>query len=210
MRQFSAAFGTDLFDLMKWRRDVRHFKTGAVDPATLQTCLRAFSLAPSVGLSQPWRLVRVKSATKRAQALANFNAANRDALAGYDGEKATLYARLKLTGMQDAPEHLAIFCDDTTEKGAGLGAQSMPEMRRYSVVCGIMSFWLVARAHGLGVGWVSILDPDKMAIDLEVPENWRLVAYLCVGWPKDVHEVPELETLGWERREAKAAELIER
>ncbi|NOX74226.1 MAG: 5,6-dimethylbenzimidazole synthase [Alphaproteobacteria bacterium] len=211
MRSFSPAFCTELIELMKWRRDVRHFKPGAVDAGLLRDCLAAFSLSPSVGLSEPWRLVRVNSPGNRLKMLDNFKSSNRDALAGYSGDKATIYAGLKLSGMQEAPVQLAIFCDEETLKGAGLGAKTMPEMRRYSVVTAIMAFWLRARAEGLGVGWVSILDPVRLQRDLAVPESWRLVAYLCIGWPeKDDADKPELEKIGWEVRSPQAPEMIER
>ena len=210
MTQFSQDFRNDLLKLMKWRRDVRHFRPDPVDGAVLEHCLAAFALAPSVGLSEPWRLVNVVSEGARAAALSNFRAANERALAGYDGDKARLYAGLKLSGMQDAPVQLAIFCDEATPKGAGLGAQTMPEMRRYSVVAAIMNFWLAARAQGLGVGWVSIIDPDQLRDDLDVPADWALVAYLCVGWPVEEMLTPELETRGWERRDPKLAQFLDR
>lgn len=200
MPAFSDQFRQELDLLMRWRRDVRRFRTDPVDPNLITTCLTAFSLAPSVGLSEPWRLMLVQSSTARQAALANFEAANAEALSGYSGEKAKLYAGLKLSGMRDAPVQLAIFCDDATEKGAGLGAATMPEMRRYSVVAAITQFWLATRAHGLGVGWVSILDPDRMCRDLSTPKEWRLVAYLCIGWPEEELENPELERAGWEQR----------
>ncbi len=210
MTQFSQDFRNDLLKLMKWRRDVRHFRPDPVDGAVLEHCLAAFALAPSVGLSEPWRLVNVTSGRARAAALSNFRAANERALAGYDGDKARLYAGLKLSGIQDAPVQLAIFCDEATPKGAGLGAQTMPEMRRYSVVAAIMNFWLAARAQGLGVGWVSIIDPVRLRDDLDVPAEWALVAYLCVGWPVEEMLTPELEAKGWERRDPKLAQLLDR
>ena len=185
---------------MRWRRDVRHFRADPVDPAVLSECLDAFMSAPSVGLSEPWRLVRVSSASARAAALDNYTLTNAQALEGYAGERAQLYSQLKLTGMQQAPVQLAIFCDEETDKGQGLGAGTMPEMRRYSVVAAITQFWLAARATGLGVGWVSILDPGRLCHDLDVPASWCLVAYLCVGWPKADHKTPELERAGWEDR----------
>jgi 5,6-dimethylbenzimidazole synthase len=200
VQDFDTAFQNQLTALMRWRRDVRRFRTDPVDEAMLRHCLDAFLLAPSVGLSQPWRLIRVQSDAARAAALTNFEAANAQALAGYSGDKAAIYAGLKLSGMREAPVHLAVWCDETTETGHGLGAKTMPEMRRYSVVASVMQFWLVARAHGLGVGWVSILDPMQLARDLSVPEGWRLVAYLCVGWPEAESETPELEKQGWEVR----------
>ena len=145
-------FRAELRDLMRWRRDVRRFRTDPVEAAVLNRCLHAFALAPSVGLSEPWRLIRVETADARAAVIANFEAANATALAGYDDEKARLYAGLKLSGMREAPVHLAVFCDETTPKGAGLGAQTMAETRAYSVVGAISMLWLAARAEGLGLG----------------------------------------------------------
>ena len=185
---------------MLWRRDVRRFRTDPVEAAVLDRCLCAFSLAPSVGLSEPWRVIDVTSPNARAAAIANFKAANVKALSGYCDEKANLYASLKLSGMQEAPIHLAIYCDDATAKGAGLGTTTMPEMRAYSVVGAITLFWLLARAEGLGVGWVSILDPVQLAKDLNTPTDWRLVGYLCAGWPETSDDTPELERTGWEAR----------
>jgi 5,6-dimethylbenzimidazole synthase len=200
MQDFDTAFRDQLTELMRWRRDVRRFRTDPVDEAMLRHCLDAFLTGPSVGLSQPWRLIRVESVAARGAALANFEAANAQALAGYSGDKAALYAGLKLSGMREAPVHLAVYCDEGTTTGHGLGAASMPEMRRYSVVASVMQFWLLARAHGLGVGWVSILDPAQLSQDLDVPASWRLVAYLCVGWPETSSETPELQQHGWEVR----------
>jgi len=208
MDAFPPAFREDLQRLMRWRRDVRRFRTDPVPEATLAPCLEAMRLAPSVGLSEPWRVVRVTSPAARAAARANFEAANAAALDGYSGARAELYAGLKLSGMEAAPVQLAIFCDETGAKGAGLGARTMPEMRRYSVVAGVQNLWLAARAEGLGVGWVSILDPGRLARDLGVPGGWRLVAYLCIGWPEAADETPELQRAGWEAR-ASALEIRE-
>ncbi len=200
MSDFSQEFQKDLNDLMRWRRDVRRFRPDPVDEVLLMRCLDTFLLAPSVGLSEPWRIIRVKSDGARRAALENFNHANAQALAGYRGEQARLYSKLKLSGMQESPVHLAIFCAENTEKGAGLGAATMSETLRYSVVGAITQFWLTARAAGLGVGWVSILDPDLLSHDLDVPADWRFVAYLCVGWPQEESLTPELEQAGWETR----------
>ncbi|WP_050605271.1 5,6-dimethylbenzimidazole synthase [Ruegeria sp. 6PALISEP08] len=197
---FTDDFRTQFELLLRLRRDVRRFRTDAIDEAVLARCLDAFRLAPSVGLSEPWRVIRVESDAARAAALKNFQTANTEALAGYSGDKAQLYSRLKLSGMQEAPVQLAVFCDDSTDKGMGLGAGTMPEMRRYSVVSAITLFWLALRAEGLGLGWVSILDPEQMMRDLKAPEDWRLIGYFCVGWPERVSDTPELEQVGWENR----------
>ncbi|MDP4033196.1 MAG: 5,6-dimethylbenzimidazole synthase [Pseudorhodobacter sp.] len=197
---YSPEFTAELMDLMRWRRDVRRFRRDPVAAAVLGRCLTAFGLAPSVGLSEPWRLIRVESPAARAAALANFQAANAQALAGYVDEKAKIYSQLKLSGMRESPVQLAVFCDDATAKGAGLGAATMPETRAYSVVGAITLFWLAARAEGLGVGWVSILDAARLARDLGAPGDWRLIGYLCVGWPEAIENTPELERAGWEKR----------
>jgi 5,6-dimethylbenzimidazole synthase len=186
--------------LMRLRRDVRHFRTDPVDSKRVEACLESFSLAPSVGLSQPWRIVDVKSDSARAAVFDNFETANARALRGYSGADAETYATLKLAGLREAPVHLAVFCDESTQKGKGLGAGTMPEMRRYSVVCAIMQFWLALRSHGLGLGWVSILDPEQLKSDLSIAKDWHLVGYLCIGRPKEESLDPELEKLGWEER----------
>ena len=103
MDLFPKAFQSDLADLMRWRRDVRRFRSDPVDDALVQECLETFLFAPSVGLSEPWRVIRVESTEARAAACKNFQIANQDALQGYSGEKAVLYAGLKLSGMRDAP-----------------------------------------------------------------------------------------------------------
>ena len=200
--QFDAAFRAMFAELLAWRRDVRHFRPDqAPDEATLAELFHLTALAPSVGNCQPTRFVRVDDEARRASVRANFEGANRDALSAYAGERAALYARLKLAGLSDAPIQLAIFCDEATEQGHGLGARTMPETRRYSTVCALHTFWLAARAYGLGVGWVSILDAQAIAAALDVPRAWTLIAYLCVGFPLEEHLIPELERVGWQRRE---------
>ncbi|PTX54429.1 cob(II)yrinic acid a,c-diamide reductase [Litoreibacter ponti] len=203
MRDFSRDFRDEFYELMRWRRDVRHFRTDAVDEAVLARCLDAFSLAPSVGLSEPWRILRVDSSEKRALARANFEDTNADALARYDGTARDSYASLKLAGMDRAPVHLAVFCDEATVKGRGLGAGTMPEMRRYSVVSAVTLFWLACRAEGLGLGWVSILDAPRLCRDLGAPETWALIGYFCLGHPKRDDDTPELERAGWDERASK-------
>ncbi|GGH37053.1 cob(II)yrinic acid a,c-diamide reductase [Cribrihabitans marinus] len=198
--EFDDDFRTRLDLLMRVRRDVRRFRREPVDEAVLARCLDAFSLAPSVGLSEPWRILRVDSSAARSAAIDNFRQANAAALEGYSGARAALYGQLKLSGMEDAPVHLAVFCDDATAQGHGLGAGTMPEMRRYSVVSAITLFWLRLRAEGLGMGWVSILDADRLSRDLETPAAWRLIGYFCIGRPEAISDTPELQRKGWETR----------
>ncbi|HKN28526.1 MAG TPA: 5,6-dimethylbenzimidazole synthase [Roseiarcus sp.] len=199
-RRFDAAFQGEFAELLAWRRDVRRFRPAAIPEATLDLLLGLTAFAPSVGNCQPARFVRVDDEARREAVRANFEAANRKALGAYCGERAKLYATLKLAGLREAPVHLAVFCDEATEQGHGLGARTMPETRRYSAVCALHTFWLAARAYGLGVGWVSILNPTRLAETLEVPPEWSFVAYLCVGWPQQEHITPELERAGWQAR----------
>ena len=196
---FDAAFRAQFRDLVLWRRDVRRFRRDPVARQRIDALLELATHAPSVGLSQPWRFVHVESAERRL-AVVNFTDANERALAGYSGEKHAIYAGLKLEGLKEAPVHLAVFSDDGTHTGSGLGQQTMPETLHYSVVGAIQTLWLAARADGIGMGWVSILDPKAVTRVLDVPTSWSLVAYLCLGLPAEEHLDPELERHHWEVR----------
>jgi 5,6-dimethylbenzimidazole synthase len=200
--QFDDAFRAKLRDLLIWRRDVRRFRSEPLPPGTLERLIELACLAPSVGLSQPWRFVIVDDAGRRRAVLENFRAANADALKSYAGDLAARYAELKLAGLQEAPGQLAIFADPTTETGHGLGRRTMPEMAEYSVVAAIGTLWLAARAEGIGMGWVSILAPADINTLLDVPAAWRLIGYFCLGYPQADDVSPELERAGWEQRQA--------
>ncbi|AWN42353.1 5,6-dimethylbenzimidazole synthase [Methylobacterium durans] len=210
MPAFDETFRETLADLFAWRRDVRRFRSEPVPEADLRACLDLARLSPSVGNSQPWRFVRVADPGRRAAVVASFEACNAAAAETYADERAALYRRLKLAGLREAPVHLAVLCDDATGTGHGLGRATMPEMLRYSVVGAVQGFWLAARAFGLGVGWVSILDPCHVSRCLDVPASWHLVAYLCVGYPIEEHLDPELVRSGWQGRDDDAGRLIER
>lgn len=197
---FDAAFAARLRELILWRRDVRRFRRDPVAPELIDELIGLAVLAPSVGYSQPWRFVHVEDPARRSAVRDSFRRCNREALADYHGARAKLYASLKLSGLDDAPVQLAIFCDEATEAGHGLGRKTMPETLRYSVVTAVHTLWLAARARGLGVGWVSILEPGEIARVLEVPDDWALIAYLCIGYPEEEHPDPELERGGWEDR----------
>lgn len=199
-RDFDDAFRAEFEELIKWRRDVRLFTADPVDPELISHLLELADLAPSVGLSQPWRFVEVVDKTARKTVITSYERCNADALDSYDGDDKKLYARLKLEGLREAPVQFAVFCDEETSRGKGLGRQTMPEMLRYSVVTAVHTFWLAARACGVGVGWVSILEPEAVREAVDAPEHWTLVAYLCVGYPREEHDDPELERAGWERR----------
>jgi 5,6-dimethylbenzimidazole synthase len=198
--RFDPAFRASFRELVLWRRDVRRFQTGPVDSALVEALVEVASHAPSVGYCQPWRFVLVEDVDRREAVRSSFARANAEALSGYSGERRALYARLKLEGLTTAPVHLAVFADEAAEAGAGLGRGTMPETLRYSVVSAIQIIWLAARAEGLGVGWVSILEPDIVKRALDVPATWALIAYLCLGWPEEEHLDPELARRGWQHR----------
>jgi 5,6-dimethylbenzimidazole synthase len=207
---FSDDFRAKLRQLFLWRRDVRRFRSAPLAPGALERLIDAARLAPSVGLSQPWRFVTVDDAARRAAIIANFNRCNAEALSAYEGPAGALYARLKLAGLRDAPCHLAVFVDEDTPQGHGLGRRTMPEMLRYSVVGAICHMWLAARAEGIGMGWVSIIDPLDVRDALDLPSAWRLIGYFCLGYPEREDDRPELEREGWERRETEERFLIQR
>ncbi|KMO44457.1 cob(II)yrinic acid a,c-diamide reductase [Methylobacterium tarhaniae] len=208
--EFGEAFRARFAELVAWRRDVRRFRPDPVPEEALRKSLALACLSPSVGNSQPWRFVRVSDPERRAAVTASFGRCNAAAAAAYDDARASAYRSLKLAGLREAPVHLAVFCDEATGAGHGLGRATMPEMLRYSVVTAIHTFWLAARSHGLGAGWVSILCPEEVAAALDVPPAWRLIAYLCVGYPAEEHADPELVRHGWQERHETETLFLER
>lgn len=197
---FDAAFGARLETLFAWRRDVRRFRRDPLPPGALDALLALADLAPSVGNAQPWRF-RVLDAAERADLADHVDAASEAAALGYHATRTTQYRALKLHGLREAPAALAVFSDEAPAAGHGLGIATMPEMLVYSTVMAIHTLWIAARARGIGLGWVSILDPGAVRERLAAPPSWRLVAVLCLGWPEAPSDEPELQRLGWQARE---------
>jgi 5,6-dimethylbenzimidazole synthase len=195
---FDEVFVAQFATLLAWRRDVRRFRRDPLPKGLIDRLLAQAELSPSVGHSQPWRWLSVSEEGKRETVRDSFRRCNGEALADYEGERAELYARLKLEGLSEAPEQFAVFCDHGTAQGHGLGRRTMPEMLDYSVVAAITQFWLAARVAGIGVGWVSIIEPETVAAALGAPPEWKLIAYLCVGYPQNETETPDLVRAGWE------------
>lgn len=208
--RFDRAFRARLRDLLTWRRDVRRFRRDPLPEGAVDALLELACLAPSVGLSQPWRFVIVDDLKTRTAVRENFAACNAQALAAQSDERAALYARLKLAGLDEAPAHLAVFADRSTAQGHGLGRHTMPEMIDYSAVTAVHTIWLAARAQGIGMGWVSILDPETIAAILDVPAAWKFIGYFCLGFPEADETIPELEQMGWERRRLPSSVIIRR
>jgi 5,6-dimethylbenzimidazole synthase len=191
-----------LYRAIRERRDVRSgYLPQPLDDETLHRVLLAAHHAPSVGFMQPWRFIVVRDKSLRESMHQIFLRANADAAATYVGERREQYSRLKLEGLLEAPQHLCVVCDPTSERGDRLGRNTMPQMPVFSVVCAIQNLWLAARAEGIGVGWVSILDATAVKDLLRIPPASELVAYLCIGYVDQFADAPDLERFGWEKRE---------
>lgn len=190
-----------VYRAIRERRDVRHgFLPEPMPDELLTRLLEAAHNAPSVGLMQPWRFIVVRDLDVRRAVHTIFLDANRQALAGYEGKRQENYVGMKLEGILDAPQNLCIVCDSESKQGHRLGRRTMPETALYSAVCAVQNLWLAARAEGVGVGWVSILDPSLLRQALKIPEHITPVAYLCLGYVEGFAPEPDLERAGWEKR----------
>jgi 5,6-dimethylbenzimidazole synthase len=201
--RFSPAERRGVYRAIYERRDIRaQFLPKPIPDHVLGRLLDAAHHAPSVGFMQPWDFIVIRSNSVR-QAVHNcFVEANRLAAEIYTGERRARYENLKLEGIREAPVNLCITCDRFREKGGGVGRQTDPDTVLYSTVCAIQNLWLAARAESLGVGWVSILDLDRLRGLLGIPAELVPIAYLCVGYVSEFPAGPELESAGWESRES--------
>jgi 5,6-dimethylbenzimidazole synthase len=190
-----------VYRAIRQRRDVRRgFLPQPMPDELLNRLLEAAHNAPSVGLMQPWRFIVVRDLEVRRSVHKIFVDANQSALSGYEGERQQRYANLKLEGILEAPQNLCIVCDPQSGKGHQLGRRTMPETALYSAVCAVQNLWLAARAEGIGVGWVSILEPSLLRCALKIPDHITPVAYLCLGYVQAFAAEPDLERTGWEKR----------
>lgn len=201
---FSAPEIAAVYRAIHERRDMRHFSGGTVSDELLQRLLSAAHHAPSVGFMQPWRFIRVRSRPLResmhalveeerlltAQALGQQEA-------GRDGE----FMKLKVQGVLDAAEVLVVALPPGREQHI-FGRRTLPEMDLASSACAIQNLWLTARAEGLGMGWVSIFDPLKLAELLQMPEGSKPIAMLCLGPVHAFYDQPMLQAENWARRAA--------
>jgi 5,6-dimethylbenzimidazole synthase len=198
---FSEAEREAIYRVMRGRRDVREFRSTPVPLDVLQRILEMAHYAPSVGFMQPWNFILITSLDIRRQIKRMFEARNeREAARIEDGERQRLYGRLKLEGILEAPLNLAVTCDRRRDDPFVLGRAPMPQTDLYSTCLAIENIWLAARAEGVGVGWVSILDPQAVENLLQLPPGVELVAYLCVGYPIEFRARPLLEEVGWKDR----------
>lgn len=187
-----------VYRVIAMRRDVRHFLPDPLDDALLERLLGAAHMAPSVGLMQPWRFIRVRDRTLRV-GIHSLVEAERIKTAQALGERADEFMRLKVEGILDCGEVLIVGLCHNREAHL-FGRRTMPDMDLASVACAIQNLWLAARAENLGMGWVSLFDPEALRLLLKMPEGGRPVAILCLGRVPAFYPRPMLEEAGWARR----------
>lgn len=203
----SQAFAADevraVYRAIHERRDMRHFAGGEVAPALLRKLLEAAHHAPSVGFMQPWRFIRIRDTALR-QRLHDSVERERVLTARALGEREDAFMRLKVQGVLDAAELLAVTLADGREQHV-FGRRTLPQMDLASASCAIQNLWLAARAEGLGMGWVSLFDPAEVSVLLGLPEGAEPIALLCLGPVHDFYEEPMLQRERWARREPLSA-----
>lgn len=177
------------------RRDMRHFVRDAIPPEVLQRVLQAAHMAPSVGLMQPWRFIRITEETLREQIHALVES-ERQMTAQALGERDAEFLRLKVEGVRDCAELWVAALMDRRESHV-FGRRTLPEMDLASVACAIQNMWLAARAEGIGLGWVSLFDPEALARLLAIPVGGKPVAILCLGQVEAFYAAPMLQLEGW-------------
>jgi len=199
--RFSEEERRGLYRAIYERRDVRSsFKSDEIPDNVLARLLDAAHHAPSVGFMQPWGFIVIRDREVRDTVHEIFERARLAAAQVYNDDRRAVYETLKLAGIREAPINLCVTCDEATVRGHGLGRQTMKETALYSTVCAVQNLWLAARAEGVGVGWVSILDVDELRAALGIQEAVVPVAYLCLGYVTEFGAEPELEIKGWEQR----------
>ncbi len=183
------------------RRDVRsQFLPDRIPTEVLDRLLEAAHHAPSVGYMQPWDFIIIESQEARAAILAMFEQENQKAAERFEGEQKEHYRSLKLQGIMESPLNLCITCDRSRGGPHVLGRNSIVDTDLFSTCLAVQNLWLAARAEGIGVGWVSILDQAQLSTALNLPEHVYPLAYLCLGYVSDFLDQPELEAKGWRSR----------
>ena len=199
--RFSEAERQAVYDVIHARRDIRsQFLPDPIEAEVLLRILDAAHHAGSVGFMQPWNFLVLRDRELRRGVKEIFQRENERAAERFSGEKGALYRGLKLEGILESPLNICVTCDRERHGPEVLGRASMRETDLYSTCCAIQNLWLAARAEGLGVGWVSILDAEEVRRLLAIPESHQLVAYLCVGYVAAFPAAPELQTRGWLNR----------
>jgi 5,6-dimethylbenzimidazole synthase len=198
---FSDSERRAVYRAIRERRDVRsQFLPDPIPPEVLARLLQAAHHAPSVGFMQPWDFILIDSVEARQAVKKIFERENQKAAGNYAGEQADLYRSLKLEGLLESPVNLCITCDRNRGGPHVLGRNTVLETDLFSVCLSVQNLWLAARAEGIGVGWVSILDQRQLAAQLKLPDGVCPVAYLCLGYVSEFLPQPELEAKGWRAR----------
>ncbi|WGI24400.1 5,6-dimethylbenzimidazole synthase [Halomonas alkaliantarctica] len=198
---FSDAERRGLYRAIYERRDVRsQFLPDAIPPEVLARLLNAAHHAPSVGFMQPWDFIVIESRSVRETVLALFEQENQKAAEQFEGERHERYCSLKLQGIMESPLNLCITCDRSRGGPHVLGRNSIIETDLFSTCLAVQNLWLAARAEGIGVGWVSILDQEQLRTALNLPEHVYPLAYLCLGYVSEFLGQPELQAKGWRSR----------
>ncbi|WP_033444329.1 5,6-dimethylbenzimidazole synthase [Dietzia alimentaria] len=187
-----------LWRVLATRRDHRHFHTTPVPRETIDRLLAVFAVAPSVGLSQPWHVTVVQDPAVRHAVHEGFRDVRAAEAKRFSGKRLELYNTLRLEGILQAPVGLVV--SHLPPEGPVLGTTSMPAASEYSVISAITLLWLATTAEGLGMGWVSLLDPEHLSGAVPIPDGARPLAYLCIGHPARELDEPLLQTVGWGRR----------
>jgi 5,6-dimethylbenzimidazole synthase len=187
-----------IYRVVALRRDMRHFLPDPLDEELVERLLAAAHLAPSVGFMQPWRFIRVRSPEVRQQIHAIVDAERRQT-ANALGEREDEFMRLKVEGIRECAEVLVVTLTHDRERHV-FGRRTLPEMDLASVACAIQNLWLVARAESVGMGWVSLFDPEQLAQLLKLPAGSRPVAVLCLGHVPEFYRKPMLEETQWAQR----------
>ncbi|MCU1600815.1 MAG: cob(II)yrinic acid a,c-diamide reductase [Frankiales bacterium] len=190
-----------VYDVMRARRDVRRYRADPVPEPVLRRVLEAGHAAPSVGHSQPWRFVVVQDASIRERAAWMADRARLDQAAQLEPEAARQLLDLQLEGLREAPLGVVVCCDRRTPAAGVLGRATFPDADLWSCACAIQNLWLAARAEGLGMGWVTLFDPDELGGLLDLPDGVVTLGWLCLGWPDERPPGPGLERAGWSRRQ---------
>jgi 5,6-dimethylbenzimidazole synthase len=198
LSEFSRTEKRGLYKAIYKRRDVRgHFLPDSIADRLVRKLLDSAHHAGSVGFMQPWSFIVIRSEKVKKQVKQLFDQANAAAAAVFEGQRRELYSRLKLEGILEAPVNLCVTCDPSRNGPHVLGRNTIRETDVYSTCCAIQNLWLAARSEGIGVGWVSIVEPAQLRSLLQIPEHVIPVAYLCVGYVREFLPRPELETAGW-------------
>ena len=192
---YSLAERDAIYRVIKERRDMRHFNSDPVDPAILKRLLMAAHQAPSVGLMQPWRIIRITDLTLRQSIKIQVNK-EKNITAQALGERQQEFMQLKVDGIDHCAELLVMSLMDQREQHI-FGRRTMPEMDLASIACAIQNMWLAARAEGLGMGWVSLFNPNDLAKLLNMPAGAKPVAILCLGHVDAFYSAPMLEQEKW-------------